>query len=104
VVQRACEPFLADFENALRQRCIGPGRGKLLHDLPLKGNPDMQLGDLAVRPLKFGIPVAQPRTLSIQVTTIQVTTSDPPLGDESQRRCKPTAAPGVDNSALLYTG
>jgi hypothetical protein len=89
VVQRPCQPFLADFENALRQRRVGSSRGKLLHDLPLKGNPDMQLG-VAVRPLKLGIPVAQPRTLSIQVTTIQVTTSDSPLGDESQRHRKPT--------------
>jgi hypothetical protein len=90
VIQRPRQPFLADFENALRQRRVGSGRRKLLHDLPLKGNPDMQLGDLAVRPLEPGIPVAQPRTLSIQVTT-----GDSPSGDESRHHRKPTAAHGV---------
>jgi hypothetical protein len=48
----------------------------------------VQLGDLTVRPLELGIPVAQPRTLSIQTPT-----RDSPLGDESQRRRKSAVAP-----------
>ena len=87
MVHRPRQALLADIENALRQRRVGPRRRKLLYDLPLKGDPHVQLGDLAVCPLELGIPVAQPRALSIQVTT-----GDSPLGGESRHHRKSVIA------------
>jgi len=61
MVQRPREALLADFENKRGERRVRARRGKLLYDLPLKGNPDVKLGDLAIGLLELGIPVAQPR-------------------------------------------
>jgi hypothetical protein len=93
MVQRPHETLLADIENPLRQRRIRARFGEPLHSLPLKGNPDLQLGDFAVRSIEFGIPVAQPRTLSILMTT-----SDLSLADDSPRHASPRLS-HVDNSA-----
>jgi hypothetical protein len=93
VVQRPHEALPADIENPLRQRRIHARSGEPLHSLPLKGNPDLQLGDFAVRPIEFGIPVAQPRTLSILMTT-----SDLPLADDWPCHASPWLS-HVDNSA-----
>jgi hypothetical protein len=93
VVQRPHEALLADLENPLRQRRIRARLGEPLHGFPLKGNPDLQFGDFAVRPIEFGIPVAQPRTLSILMTT-----SDLPLADDSPCYASPRLS-HVDNSA-----
>jgi hypothetical protein len=82
VVERPRQTFFANFENTHGERRIRAGRGKLFYDFPLKGNPHVKLGDLAVGLLELGIPVAQPMHPDFSEQQ-RLSIARPPIGERS---------------------